>query len=506
MTKKEIKIPVLGEGLRQVRILGFFKQVGEFVQKDQPLYEIETDKATVEIESSESGVVQKWCGQLDDTVDIGSTIAIIEVDDTQDTKSLEKPAVQDNDDILKKKENTKIVLPPRTKRYAKQKGVTVEKLVKISPAEGKTVLPKDVDIYLKKIEQLKSAALYDSVTMSPAQRNLLHHMRRSQDIVIPSTLTFTLSVPPLLDLIPILERGKCDSNKFISEFQVLSYFIAQTINEFPKLKTTYSGGEQLKQYEKLQMGIAVTSENKELLTAKINDADHLDFSQFCDEYAKQLQKAMQGENQVDESVSVILSYLGNINVLSAVPLLVAPAVLVIFVGNTHTQRNKEKQITLSLTFNHVVINGHDIAQFANGLDEKINSFCKKPNNDTGDTTLDTKSIQQQAFSRDDIESFLVQAVARILSNAPEKSLGLGEQGMDSMQATQLIELINQKFNLKLSPTIIWHHPTIVSLSQHISLCKNKAILENSQPSLKTDLLEAIEKLTPEELLELDKRL
>ncbi|MCW5819153.1 MAG: branched-chain alpha-keto acid dehydrogenase subunit E2, partial [Trueperaceae bacterium] len=55
----EVKLPDIGDGIEKGTVVGVLVKVGDTVAKDQPLVELETDKAVVEIPSSASGVVSK---------------------------------------------------------------------------------------------------------------------------------------------------------------------------------------------------------------------------------------------------------------------------------------------------------------------------------------------------------------------------------------------------------------------------------------------------------------
>ena len=69
--KKEVIMPKIGLDMDEGTILTWYKKVGDPVKKGEVLLEIETDKATTDVESEEE----------DETVDIGETIAWIEVDE-----------------------------------------------------------------------------------------------------------------------------------------------------------------------------------------------------------------------------------------------------------------------------------------------------------------------------------------------------------------------------------------------------------------------------------------
>src|SRR5580765_216074 len=72
----EIKLPRLGQGMESGTIVKWLKSEGESVEKGEPLYELDTDKVTQEVEADASGVLLKIAG-AEGEVQVGSTIAVI---------------------------------------------------------------------------------------------------------------------------------------------------------------------------------------------------------------------------------------------------------------------------------------------------------------------------------------------------------------------------------------------------------------------------------------------
>ncbi|MCK7518424.1 MAG: hypothetical protein MZV64_12250 [Ignavibacteriales bacterium] len=74
----EIKLPELGENIESADVVAVLVKEGDKVQKDQGLFEIETDKATIEVPSTESGIVQKILIKTGDKIKVGQTVLLIE--------------------------------------------------------------------------------------------------------------------------------------------------------------------------------------------------------------------------------------------------------------------------------------------------------------------------------------------------------------------------------------------------------------------------------------------
>src|SRR5204863_8239609 len=72
----EVKLPRLGQGMESGTIVKWLKSEGEPVEKGEPLYELDTDKVTQEVEAEASGVLLK-IAVADGEVEVGRTIAYI---------------------------------------------------------------------------------------------------------------------------------------------------------------------------------------------------------------------------------------------------------------------------------------------------------------------------------------------------------------------------------------------------------------------------------------------
>ena len=74
----ELKLPELGENIESADVVSLLVKEGDKIQKDQGLFEIETDKATIEVPSTQEGVVQKILIKPGDKIKVGQTVLLIE--------------------------------------------------------------------------------------------------------------------------------------------------------------------------------------------------------------------------------------------------------------------------------------------------------------------------------------------------------------------------------------------------------------------------------------------
>jgi 2-oxoisovalerate dehydrogenase E2 component (dihydrolipoyl transacylase) len=80
MAKYEFKLPDIGEGIAEAEIVAWHVKIGDRIEEDQPLADMMTDKATVEMETPVAGKIVELAGEVGDQIPIGSVLAVIETD------------------------------------------------------------------------------------------------------------------------------------------------------------------------------------------------------------------------------------------------------------------------------------------------------------------------------------------------------------------------------------------------------------------------------------------
>ncbi|HLK16302.1 MAG TPA: biotin/lipoyl-containing protein, partial [Fimbriimonadaceae bacterium] len=118
-----VNIPQIGEGLQEARLVATLKQPGDTVRRDEPIYQMETDKAVMDVESPYSGTLKEWLAEVDAILPIGAPVAMMEVADAVTTEVASPTAepVGASARSSAAASPRSAAIPPRTRAYAKEK-------------------------------------------------------------------------------------------------------------------------------------------------------------------------------------------------------------------------------------------------------------------------------------------------------------------------------------------------------------------------------------------------
>jgi 2-oxoglutarate dehydrogenase E2 component (dihydrolipoamide succinyltransferase) len=97
MARFELKLPKMGESVAEATITNWLKSVGDSVEMDEAILEIATDKVDSEVPTEVSGVLVEQLFAVDDVVEVGSVLAIIETEETDDSTGDQEPSNGDQE-------------------------------------------------------------------------------------------------------------------------------------------------------------------------------------------------------------------------------------------------------------------------------------------------------------------------------------------------------------------------------------------------------------------------
>src|ERR671924_9567 len=143
----EVKLPRLGQGIESGTIVKWLKSEGEPVEKGEPLYELDTDKVTQEVEAEASGVLLK-IAVTEGEADVGTTIAVIGEQGEEIPAVSAAPEPSDGDGRAREVVSVqpaegRVKASPLARRIARERGIDLASLRGTGP-EGR-VVAEDVE-------------------------------------------------------------------------------------------------------------------------------------------------------------------------------------------------------------------------------------------------------------------------------------------------------------------------------------------------------------------------
>ncbi len=326
---QSITVPVMGEGIRNAKIVALLKKPGDPVELDDPLCEVETDKAVYPIESSFAGVMGDWKTQVGDTVEIGQELGTVLV---------RQPSFEG-----------------------------VEAAVPAAMRPEQTAVPA-----------AKATSAADTAASTLIEPALSPTITRKLSHVIPANLQIDARWNSIRDA---RESAKKKNGKEApSPSVMIAWAVVRAMEKHAPFRRLILEDDRIVENEDFDLGIAVALENDRLATAVIREASKKNWSEFVKIYNETVEATRGG--RVDAmNAPVVITSLGAFGVKAGAPIVVPPSVGTLFVGSAHREivsngkKNESAEVvTLSLTFDHRVVNGAGAASFVHEIKEQIEGF------------------------------------------------------------------------------------------------------------------------------------
>nr|HQV06835.1 E3 binding domain-containing protein [Chitinophagaceae bacterium] len=142
----DIKVPTVGESISEVTLLNWNKKDGEYVNRDEVIAELESEKATFEVNAEEAGVLKHGAYKEGDTINIGDVLA--QIDETAE-KSANEQAQPKEEAPAKKTEpevaTTTEVKTDKPKVEFVEEALAQKKNIKASPVASAMIADKKID-------------------------------------------------------------------------------------------------------------------------------------------------------------------------------------------------------------------------------------------------------------------------------------------------------------------------------------------------------------------------
>ncbi|WP_460219780.1 dihydrolipoamide acetyltransferase family protein [Psychroserpens sp. MEBiC05023] len=324
MAKFELKLPKMGESVAEATITSWLKEVGDTIEADEAVFEIATDKVDSEVPSEVDGVLIEKRFDVDDVVQVGQTIAVIEIEG-DDSGAITEPEVapiqqESSSEPVSVSEVTQTVVAaqetvapiassgdrfysPLVKNIAKQEGIAQEELDAIS-GSGKDgrVTKNDILSYIEnrsaqpvaikaevekpiaqdKVEPKKatSAPILASgddeiIEMTRMGKLIAHHMVESVQTSAHVQSFIEADVTKIWNWRnKVKNEFKQREGENLTFTPIFMEAVAKALRDYPMMNISVQGDSIIKK-KHINLGMAAALPDGNLIVPVIKDADQL---------------------------------------------------------------------------------------------------------------------------------------------------------------------------------------------------------------------------------------
>jgi pyruvate dehydrogenase E2 component (dihydrolipoamide acetyltransferase) len=392
----EVKLPRLGQGMEAGTIVRWLKSEGDAVAKGEPLYELDTDKVTQEVEAEADGVLLKIV-LPEGEADVGTTVAVIgsEGEDVSELVASAggngggpAPAAPAEDappadepraaqaappaEAPPRAPGERVKASPLARRIARERGIDLASLTGTGP-EGR-VIAEDV-------EKAEAASVPSPTVPTPAageveiveltsiRRTIARRLTEAWEAPV-FQLTVTADCTELVAtrerMVELLREG--ETKPTVND--VLTRLVAAALLRHRPVNATFVDGK-IQRYPTANVGIAVATANG-LVVPVIRDADRKSVQEIAAARADVVSRARDGKLQLAdlEGGTFTISNLGMYGIEQFIAVLNPPQVAILAVGSIEDRPHAvdgrleiRPTLTMTLTCDHRAIDGSEGAEF-----------------------------------------------------------------------------------------------------------------------------------------------
>lgn len=418
MATFEIKMPKLGESITEGTIISWSVKVGDVINEDDVLFEVNTAKVSAEIPSPVAGKVQEILFKEGDTVSVGIVVAIIALEGEESSsdstttelpKTEEKPAPANTEEAAKPATSEKLSKGDDERWYspvvldkAREAGINKDELDAISGTGylGR-VSKRDIEHYIdnkknggtqktKAAEVKSTVAKSDAPQREPAKPSVPISIGKEDEVIpmdpvrriISERMTESKKTSPHVtnvievDVTKLVRWREQNKDAFkkqegisLTYMPAITEAVAKALKEFPRVNSSVDGYNII-QKKNINVGIAVSLDNGNLIVPVIKDADKLSISGLASSIAVLASKARSNKLMPDDiqGGTFTITNFGSFKSLFGTPIINQPEVAILGVGVIEKKPSVietpegdviaiRHKMYLSLSYDHRIIDG-----------------------------------------------------------------------------------------------------------------------------------------------------
>ena len=291
-------VPSPGESISEVEIAEWLVEDGDFVEKDQAIAEIDSDKATLELPAEQSGKI-KIVVKEGETVAVGDVVCLIDTNEVVTNKSENKKIEKETQVVSSQnhqKQDKKVKLTPLADAIIKKNNLNSDKLS--GTGEDGKITKNDV------LEMMNSSSNVEGRDHTSKKMSSLRRKIATRLVAVKNE-TAMLTTFNEVDMSSIMALRSEYKQRFIDKHDInlgfMSFFtkaVTEALIEFPDVNAMIEG-ENIIHFNYTDIGIAVSAP-KGLMVPVVRNAQNLSFRDIESEIKRLAIKARDGKITIDE--------------------------------------------------------------------------------------------------------------------------------------------------------------------------------------------------------------
>jgi 2-oxoisovalerate dehydrogenase E2 component (dihydrolipoyl transacylase) len=425
MGRYVFKLPDVGEGTAEAEIVVWHAAVGDEIEEDQPLVDVLTDKATVEMTAPVSGRIVSVHGEPGEMAAVGSPLAVIEVEGpgNADTQSAAPPATKPHaapkaksgpappavaveplpeptppraeapppsisPSPVARVAGEKPLAPPAVRRRARELGIRLQFVPGTGPA-GR-ISGEDLDRFLDSGGEPRAGGGdrtrrdgVHEVKVIGLRRKIAEKMQESKRRIPHFAYVEEIDVTELEDLRVHLNAAKNADRPRLTLLPFLIRALVQVLPRYPQINARFDDeAGVVHRHDGVHVGIATQTANG-LIVPVLRHAEARDLWDCAAEIARVAAAARDGKATAEElrGSTITVTSLGPLGGIATTPVINHPEVAIIgpnkIVERPVVRQGQivvRKMMNLSSSFDHRVVDGYDAADFI----QKVKALLEHP--------------------------------------------------------------------------------------------------------------------------------
>lgn len=368
-----IKVPQMAESISEGTLKQWSKQIGDFVEQDEEIATIETDKIDVAVNAPQSGTIKEFLANEEDTVTVGQDLVRLEAGDAPPAGN-EKPAASESKDAPAKETPTEKAPEPKAEE---------PKAAAPAPPKKDTPAPKETKAASKDAPATLGNREERRVKMNRMRLRIAERLKQSQNTAASLTTFNEVDMSALMDFRKLYKDEVLKKTGvklgFMSAF---SRACVLAMRDIPAVNASIEGpggGDTIVYRDYVDISVAVATE-KGLVTPVVRNVEGLDMVGIEKAIAEMGKKARDNKLTIEDMAggTFTISNGGVFGSLMGTPIINLPQTAVLGLHATKERAvvingkiEARPMMYVALTYDHRLLDGREAVQFLVKVKEYI---------------------------------------------------------------------------------------------------------------------------------------